>query len=126
MPYQPGIIFACIARCYPSEALLSVNFMGRLLILTANIRPCWKGLLIANALAYLASSYVTKKKKFYDIDTWSECKSLFKPTIDQNKNCLIQQNVNWFLKSFYNFGSISIQVSCRVLALHYHSSLRFV
>jgi hypothetical protein len=30
----------------------------------------WKKLLRKNALAYLASSSVVKKKKFYNIDTW--------------------------------------------------------
>jgi hypothetical protein len=36
---------------------------------SVDIRPGWKGLPAANALAYLTTSSVTRKKKFYNIDT---------------------------------------------------------
>jgi hypothetical protein len=58
--FQPGLIFEGIAVAYLSGAPL----LDRLLGLPANVRPGWKGLPGKNALAYLASSSVAKKKCF--------------------------------------------------------------
>jgi len=51
------------------EHLSGAPLEGRLLALPKNIRPGQKGLPWTNALAYLACSLVTKKKKFYNIDS---------------------------------------------------------
>jgi len=45
--------------------------MAGLLALPANIRLARKTFSVANTVAYLSTSSVTKKK-FYNIDTWSQ------------------------------------------------------
>jgi len=51
------------------EHLSVAPLCSRLLALSTNLILVWKGLKGENTLAYLASSSVTKQKKFYDIDT---------------------------------------------------------
>jgi len=54
-PFQLSLLFASKARAS--------------LTLLANIRLGWKGLTETNDIADLASLSVTKKKKFYNVDT---------------------------------------------------------
>ncbi len=46
------------------EDLSDASFLGKLLVLPANVRLDWKVFAGANTLAYLASSSATKKKSF--------------------------------------------------------------
>jgi hypothetical protein len=53
------------------EDLSDASFFVKLLVLPANVRLDWKVIVRYNTLAYLDSSSATKKKKFYNIDTWN-------------------------------------------------------
>jgi hypothetical protein len=46
------------------EDLSDASFLGKLLVLPANVRLDWKVFAIANTLVYLASSSATKEKSF--------------------------------------------------------------
>ncbi len=46
------------------EHLSDASFLGKLLVLTANVRLDWKVIASTNTLAYLASSLATKEKSF--------------------------------------------------------------
>ena len=51
------------------EDLSDASFVGKLLVLPANVRLDWKLIRCTNTLAYLASSSVTKEK---NISTWPD------------------------------------------------------
>ncbi len=59
------------------ENLSDASFLGKLVVLQANVRLDCKVIVSANTLAYLASLTVMKKKMFYDIDTWCQCHNNF-------------------------------------------------
>ncbi len=46
------------------ERLSDASFLGKLLVLTANVRLDWKVIASTNILAYLASSLAMKEKSF--------------------------------------------------------------
>ncbi len=46
------------------EGLSDASFLGKLLVLPANVGLDWKVIASTNTLAYLASSTVTKEKSF--------------------------------------------------------------
>jgi hypothetical protein len=50
--------------CFPLECLSDASFLGKLLVLSANVRLTGKFLPGANTLAYLASTLATKRKSF--------------------------------------------------------------
>ena len=49
------------ARANPIGALSDASFLGKLLVLSVNVRPDWKG---TNTLAYLAWSSAMKETSF--------------------------------------------------------------
>jgi hypothetical protein len=51
--------------------------LGKLLLLPANVRLDWKVIASANALAYLASSTLTKKNKFLELPPGVKCYKTF-------------------------------------------------
>jgi hypothetical protein len=62
------------------------------LALPRNIRLGWIGLPMANAIAYMASSSITKKKKFYKFDTWSPSASSSWPATSSGSTWLFRFN----------------------------------
>jgi hypothetical protein len=65
------------ARANPIGGISDASFLGKLLVLPANVRLDWKVLPDTNTLAYLTSSSATKKKSFTTLTSGANVIKLF-------------------------------------------------
>ncbi len=71
------------------EDLSDVSFLGKLLVLPANIRLDWNVLPGPNTLAYLASSVSTKKKSLITLTPGAKVIKLFSSPLTLRANKLV-------------------------------------
>jgi hypothetical protein len=70
------------------EHLSDASFLGKLLLLPANVRPDWKVIACYKHSSLFDLIISNEGKKFYNIDTWCQCHQTFSSSLMMMKNKL--------------------------------------
>ncbi len=92
--------------------LSDASFLGKLLVLPANVRVDWKVIASYEHSSLLGLIVSDKGKKFYNIDTWAQCYKTFYrgnlPAIPRSYSVMKQQYLGNYCGLAVNYHGICV------------------